>query len=171
MRFFLRIAIDARMIGYTGIGRYIQNLIISLSGLGKGISIGAVCGEGAWEALNGLDNVELYMPSFNIPVYSLKEQLLLPFKMKSTGAELFHYPSFNMPIVNPRLAVVTVHDLIYYLHPEACPGRVAHMYARSMFGVVVKRARKIITVSEFSKKRSWSRSVWTPERYPSSTTG
>lgn len=148
----MRVAIDARMIEYTGIGRYIQNLISGLSRLGRGVSIGAVCDGGVGGRSDLPGNVERFMPSFNIPVYSLKEHMLLPFEMSGTGADIFHYPSFNMPIVNSRPSVVTVHDLIYYLHPEACPGRAAHIYARFMFDVVVKRATRIITVSEFSKK-------------------
>ncbi|MBI5827559.1 MAG: glycosyltransferase family 4 protein [Deltaproteobacteria bacterium] len=148
----MRVAIDARMIEYTGIGRYIQNLISGLSRLGNGISVGVVCEGVPGGPVDLPGNVERFRPSFNIPVYSLKEHMLLPFEMRSTGADLFHYPSFNMPIVNSRPSVVTVHDLIYYLHPEACPGKAAHIYARFMFDVVVKRAGRIITVSEFSKK-------------------
>lgn len=96
--------------------------------------------------------VEFRKPSFSIPVYSMKEHLLLPLEMKKTGADLFHYPSFNMPLVNPRPSVVTIHDLIYYLDPGACPGKMAHLYARLVFRKVAGSAKRILTVSEYTRK-------------------
>ncbi len=139
------------MITYTGIGRYIQNLAVNLPAVSPKDDFTVLLGEKT-VPLPELQNLRTIKPSRNIPVYSMGEQAFLPFEMKNTGADILHYPSFNMPVVNFKPSVVTIHDLIYYLNPAACPNRGAYVYARVMFKLVVRSARKIITVSEYSKK-------------------
>jgi len=139
------------MITYTGIGRYIQNLVVNLPAISAGDSFAVQLGEKTIP-LPDIENLKTIKVSRNIAVYSMGEQAFLPFEMKNTGADLLHYPSFNMPIVNFRPSVVTIHDLIYYLNPAACPNRAAYLYARVMFKLVSRVAKKIITVSEYSKK-------------------
>lgn len=138
------------MITYTGIGRYIQNLVINLPAISAGDSFAVLLGEKNIP-LPDIENLKIIKASRNIPVYSMGEQVFLPFEMKGTGADILHYPSFNMPVVNFKPSVVTIHDLIYYLNPAACPSRAAYIYARVMFKIVSRAARKIITDSEYSK--------------------
>jgi len=146
----LKIAIDARMIRYTGIGRYIQNLVERLAATDRKNSYGIlVNGADAGEAPRG-DNIRVLTARVDIPVYSLREQALLPIEMNAGRPDLLHYPSFNMPLLNGRPYVVTIHDLIY-LDRDSCPSMSAHMYARFMFKRAVKTARRIITVSEYTK--------------------
>jgi len=148
---FLKVAIDGRMISYTGIGRYIQNLVANLPVIDAENSFSVVSNDARPSTQVSPPNLEYQKTMIHIPVYSLREQSLLPVEMGRTGADLLHYPSFNMPLFNSRPAVVTIHDLIYYLHPEACPNRLAHMYARFIFKTISGRVRRIITVSEFSR--------------------
>lgn len=139
------------MITYTGIGRYIQNLAANLPVVSPMDTFTVLLGEKT-VPLPDIKNLKTINASRNIPVYSTGEQAFLPFEMKRIGADILHYPSFNMPLVNFKPSVVTIHDLIYYLNPSACPSRAAYLYARVMFKLVVRAAKKIITVSEYSKK-------------------
>jgi len=159
----LRVTIDARMILHTGIGRYIKNLITALVALEeRGESGGGAEGGDSYAALltekgevaGGLYNSEkltLYRPRRRIPVYSFKEQWLLPFAMARTGPDLVHFPNFNLPVLTRRPFVVTIHDLKYFLDPTSCPGPAAHRFARLLFRTAAKRARKVLTVSDFTK--------------------
>ncbi|MBI5902730.1 MAG: glycosyltransferase family 4 protein [Deltaproteobacteria bacterium] len=147
----MRIAIDARMINYTGIGRYTQNLIASLARLDV-VDLTVLRDDEPPQGAGIGRRVKFRKPTFSIPVYSMKEHILLPLEMKMTGADLFHYPSFNMPLVNPRPSVVTIHDLVYYLDQAACPGKMAHLYARLVFRKVAGAAKRILTLSEYTKK-------------------
>lgn len=139
------------MISYTGIGRYIQNLVENLAKIdGKNrYSITVNGGDGS--EIPAVENLRVFKTRVIIPVYSIKEQVLLPMEMNRSGPDLLHYPSFNMPLVNSKPVVATIHDLIYYLNRDACPSLAAYLYARFMFKKAVKIARKIITVSEFTR--------------------
>ncbi|MBI5586901.1 MAG: glycosyltransferase family 4 protein [Deltaproteobacteria bacterium] len=147
----MRITIDARMIRYTGIGRYIQNLIENLCKIDGKHTFGAVVNSGDEGEIKEAGNLEIFKTRSRIPVYSIREQVLLPSEIKRSGPDLAHYPSFNMPLLNGTPAVATIHDLIYYLNRGSCPNALAYLYARFIFKKVVKKAQKIITVSEFTK--------------------
>lgn len=141
---------DARMITYTGIGRYIQNLIAHLPQVDGSCRITAITGAKTIE-LPVYANLDIQATARDIPVYSLiKEQFLLPAEMNRSAPDIFHYPSFNMPLRNPKPAVVTIHDLVYYLDPASC-SRLRHYYARIMFPLVARSARRIIAGSEHTK--------------------
>ncbi|GMR04382.1 MAG: glycosyltransferase family 1 protein [Thermodesulfobacteriota bacterium] len=147
----MRIAIDARMLTYTGIGRYTQNLIINLAKIDKKNNYNILINNDCTPpALNG--NVRFHRSGYNIPVYSLREQSLLPIKLGGLKPDVIHYPSFNMPFLSPsKPTVTTLHDLIYFLFPGACPNRAAYLYAKVMIGFAARNAGKIITVSNYSK--------------------
>jgi glycosyltransferase involved in cell wall biosynthesis len=140
----LNIAIDARMISRSGIGRYTENLVKNLARIDR-LNTYSVLVNHKENSLEERDNLKFYALRREIPIYGLSEQLLLPFEVRGRKPDLVHYPSFNMPLLNPAPVVVTIHDLIYYLFPDACPGRAAHLYARFMFRAVPRLARRIIT--------------------------
>lgn len=152
----MRVTIDGRMLGESGIGRYIQNIIAGLAAIDKETDYTVLSMAGDDKRLVEevrQDNVKYQRLKSPIPIYSLKEQIRLPGIIKKTSPEVVHYPSFNLPVFMRQdcPAVVTIHDLIYYLFPDACPGRFGHLYARFMFRRVVKTATRIITVSDYTK--------------------
>lgn len=140
------------MIRYTGIGRYVQNLVENLAKIDGKNRYGVVLNKGDEREITESENLKIFRTRANIPVYSIREQTLLPFEIKRSGPDLVHYPSFNMPLAGGKPVVATIHDLIYYLNFDACPNRLAYLYARFMFKRVVNIAQKIITGSEFTKK-------------------
>jgi glycosyltransferase involved in cell wall biosynthesis len=77
----------------------------------------------------------------------LWEQALLP--ALARGADLIYSPANLAPVASSRNAVV-IHDVAALRHPEWY--RPAYVtYQRTMLPLIAKRARLVITVSEFSK--------------------
>jgi glycosyltransferase involved in cell wall biosynthesis len=75
------------------------------------------------------------------------EQTVLP--VRATGCALIYSPANLAPLASRR-NVVVIHDAAALRHPEAySPAYVA--YQRLMLPVLVRRARLLITVSEFSR--------------------
>jgi len=63
-----------------------------------------------------------------------------------------HYPNFNLALIDRTPTVLTLCDLIYYLFPQACPSWIGHQYARWMIRMAARKARRIITLSKYSKR-------------------
>ena len=147
----MHITVDARMITKSGIGRYIQNLVVYLARYQRECTYTVVVNPE--DTFPGkYENLKIRRLDSTIPIYSLREQIVLPWKINSLDGDLIHYPNFNLPLLNTKPVVLTVHDLIYYLFPDACPGRIGHLYARFMFHTVTRLARRIIAVSNYTKE-------------------
>jgi glycosyltransferase involved in cell wall biosynthesis len=72
--------------------------------------------------------------------------------MKASNLDLFHSPHYVLPPIRPCKAVVTIHDIIHILFPEYLPSKYAFWYAKFMLTLAARSSRRIITVSESSKK-------------------
>jgi glycosyltransferase involved in cell wall biosynthesis len=57
-----------------------------------------------------------------------------------------------LPPLVPGRAVVTIHDCIHLRFPQYLPSRAAWLYAHMMIRVAARRATRILTVSEASKR-------------------
>jgi glycosyltransferase involved in cell wall biosynthesis len=86
------------------------------------------------------------------PKYSWHELVALPLLLRREGADLLHSPHYVLPPRCPCPAVVTIHDLIHLRFPEHLATPLHQVYARMMLGLAVRRARRIITVSEHSRR-------------------
>lgn len=83
------------------------------------------------------------------PHYGLREQFLLPRELGRAKIDLCHFPNFNVPVFYGGKFVVTIHDLTSLDFPG--PGRDNFIFregARFVFSRALKRASKIIAVSE-----------------------
>jgi len=150
----MRIWIDCRMFtqNFTGIGRYVFELV-------------------AYLAKN--DNTNEYILFFNEPHftnfelpnsrwkkilvntrhYSYKEQTVFLYKLYKEKLDLMHFTHFNAPIFYFRPFVVTIHDLTLSFYPWKKMTRPHHRLAYNLtIKSVVKNAKKIIAVSEHTKK-------------------
>lgn len=147
----MRIAIDARKLHDYGIGTYIRNLLRHLARLDRDSEYVLFCTEDdrALAAELG-DNFR------TVPVrarsYSLAEQVVLPLELARLGVDLFHAPHYTLPFLAPCPAVVTIHDCIHLTFPQYLPGRLAHLYARLALRLAARRARRILTVSDASRR-------------------
>jgi glycosyltransferase involved in cell wall biosynthesis len=141
------ICLDARMVRASGIGTYLRGL---LAGIHQ-------------EAPTDMAFTLLGNPSFLSPgpwavkpvrsgIYSLREQLEIPLAVRGVKSALFHAPHYNVPLALASHSVVTVHDLIHLRFPQYLRSPVARAYAKFYFHHVVPRARKVLTVSENTRR-------------------
>lgn len=147
----MRITIDARMINHTGIGRYIRNILRNIAEIDGTNQYSALIND-ASESLKESGNIKFYTTRFKVPIYSIREQFMLLSDIRRQNPDLVHYPSFNVPRLCAVPAVVNIHDLTYLVQPEACPNFAARIYAGYMFRMTAKKAARIITGSEYTKK-------------------
>ena len=135
----MRIGIDARKIGDFGIGTYIRNLLRELVALGDDYVAFAPAGA---VLPPGVEHVVV-----DAPHYSIRELIAVGRAAGRARLDLFHAPHYVVPFTSVPL-VVTVHDLIHLRHPNP----LARLYARRMIGRAVRKARRVLTVSETVKR-------------------
>jgi len=157
----MRIGIDARFYGpkQKGLGRYVQKLV---EGLEKAVN-------DKYEFIIFLrkENWLEYQPKnpnfrkvlTDCQWYGLKEQILMPLKIRQEKVDLMHFPHFNVPIFCLKPFVITIHDLILKKFPTrraSALGPVLYWIKNLAYQLVihsaVKRAKKIIAVSNYTKK-------------------
>lgn len=91
--------------------------------------------------------------------YPSWEQVALPRAAKKYGCEILHCTSNTAPIVTSIPLVVTLHDIIYlesisiFKKGGTWYQKFGNMYRRYVVPRVVKKSKKIITVSHFEKER------------------
>lgn len=145
-----RIAIDARMIRHSGIGRYIENLLNQFQTLQND--------EFHFDLFGNPTMLSAYTKSksFSIhpyfaPIYGAKEQLFFPHSAFRTP-HLLHVPHYNIPISYKGKLVITVYDLIHYLFPDTIANPIGRKYSKFLMKKAVTHAHKIITISQSTKK-------------------
>lgn len=147
----MRIAIDARKLHDFGIGTYIRNLVHELAGLDPSVEYVLLTRPGDLaEAAAVAANVRAVAEPAR--AYSLAEQLRVPLAARRLHADLFHAPHYVLPPLVPGRAVVTIHDCIHLRFPQYLPSRAAWVYAHTMIRAAARKATRILTVSEASKR-------------------
>jgi len=87
----------------------------------------------------------------DIPHYSLAEQSKIPRLLRQSKVDLLFSPHFNVPFRLSIPFVVTVHDLILHRFPNQA-SLVKQIAYRRLINSAVKRAKSIITISDFVKR-------------------
>lgn len=135
----MKIGIDGRLFDQTGVGRYIKNLFY-------------------W--LNKVDRKnQYYLFQPKIHWHSIAEQIYFPFWLIFQKIDLIHFPYFSFPVFYPKKFIITIHDLIpWHLksgRATTLPGwlyEIKYFFYKLILWVGVKRAVKIITVSQTTKR-------------------
>lgn len=143
----MKIGIDVRMINYSGIGRYIRNILKYLLQKDKGreyILYGRIN-----EVRNRFPTTEAIIYQTEYEIYKLVEQFRMPFKIE--GVDVFHSPHYNFPILYKDKMIVTVHDIIHYLYPRELRTRLGKVYSRFMLNKVKAKASRVLTISQSTK--------------------
>jgi glycosyltransferase involved in cell wall biosynthesis len=139
-----RLVIDARMLR-TGIGRYVMNLLEGLQ-QHTGFSTHALVRKQDADTIRPLcDDITIV----DLPIYSWREQMSVSWAARR--ADLLHVPHYNVPVLFRGEFLVTIHDLIHLTDPTVSQTFGAKAYARPMLSFAVHKARRIVTVSNFSK--------------------
>ncbi len=143
------IVIDARMITSSGIGRFLQQLLDALvhdvrfnvTLLGDRVDLQRYAADG--------NRVRVIHCS--APLYSIREQISVPLAIPT--CDLFYAPHYVVPVLYRGPYVVTVNDVVHLERADFAPGRIAQLYAKFMIRNAVRRGRRVVTLSEYSKKR------------------
>ena len=158
----MRIGIDARKLHDFGIGTYIRNLLRQLARLDRQTEFVLFCRPDDRETLASL-GANFRPVAETVAHYSVSEQVRIPLALRREGVTLFHAPHYVLPPLVTCPSVVTIHDCIHLMFPQYLPNRLAHTYARISIALAARRADRIITVSE-SSKRDIMRFVDVPAR-------
>jgi glycosyltransferase involved in cell wall biosynthesis len=142
-----RIGIDARKIADFGIGTYIQHLVRALAGLDHENEYVLFVGRRYDGELDDLP-ANFRRVIEKAPVYSLREQIVLSWRLARLDLDLYHATHYVLPLVSPRRVVVTIHDIIHLLYPEFLPNRLAFLYAQRMIRRSLARADVAIADSQ-----------------------
>jgi glycosyltransferase involved in cell wall biosynthesis len=156
----VRIGIDARKLHDFGIGTYIRNLLRQLARLDRNTEFVVLCRAEDRATLTSLgENFRAVVETSGN--YSVAEQLRIPLALRREGVTLFHAPHYVLPPLVRCRSVVTIHDCIHLMFPQYLPNRFALGYARASIDLATRRATRVLTVSE-SSKRDILRFVDTP---------
>lgn len=174
----MRIGIDARFYGPIGkgLGRYTQEVVDNIIKISSADSPCQLSDsdrgcfdyivflapenfdEFVWDEVASSGRIKVTKVLLPLRWYSWSEQVLMPFYLYREKLDLVHFPHFNVPIFTPTRFVVTIHDLILTHFPtlRATTLNKTRYYLKDLayrlvIRLAVARAKKIITVSEFTK--------------------
>ncbi len=136
--------VDARMLGHSGIGTYLQGLLREYEKVAffQKHSLGVALSPSLFSQING----SLKLFSFDAPIYSLKEQVMYPFQLRK--GRVWHASHYNIPLLKRGVRlIVTVHDLIHWIFRKEFYSPLQSLYARFFFKKVTQLADRIIAVS------------------------
>ena len=146
----MRIAIDVRKLHDFGVGTYVRNLLRQLARLDHDTEYVLLSRPDDRDLAGELGANFRVVPEA-AGQYTLREQLSVPIRLGRAAPNLFHTPHYVLPVLTPCRSIVTIHDCIHLIFPQYLPGRLSYAYARAMFATAVRRASRILTVSEASK--------------------
>ena len=148
----MRIGIDSRSLNQKGlgVGRYLFNLLRHYPELDRSNEyLLYIKKKGLPSALSNFRSKAISLPLINSNLAWLN--LRLPVELVKDKIDLFHCPFYGLPVYQPCPMVVTIHDIIYEIHPEWFP-KLQGASFRFLSRLGAKTAKKIIAVSEHTKK-------------------
>ena len=156
----IKIGIDARFYGPIGkgLGRYTQEIVDNIIRIQPDNEYVIFLSKANFdEFISGNKNVKKVLA--DVGWYTLKEQLFFPWFIYREQLDLMHFPHFNVPIFYFKKFVVTIHDLILTKYPTQKATtlnpliyKLKNLGYKIVIWSAVKRAKKIIAVSEFTKQ-------------------
>jgi len=154
----MRVGIDARFLTHPqegGFKTYTQNLVRGLASLDQRNEYILYTDRRADVGLDLQANFSVKPVGGPAP---LREQVLLPLAMSRDRLDAAHFLCNTAPLLSPRPLVLTVHDVIpLMLRPKSrerigVKSRALARYWRSIMPRAARRADRIISVSESSKR-------------------
>ena len=141
------VVFDARMINNSGIGRYIDKILINT--LPRFSNLVVLGDEKYLETRLKNENVSII--NFTDPFYSIAEQINYPKIIPK--CDLFWSPHLNVPLfpIKANKRLVTLHD-VFHLAFHNTLTLSQKIYAKVVIDAALRKSDKVITVSEFSKK-------------------
>lgn len=156
----MRIGIDARFYGSVGkgLGRYVQKLIENLEKVDKNNQYFIFLLKENFDEFQPKNkNFKKILADYRW--YTFSEQINMPKILNAYNLDAVHFPHFNVPIFYRKKFIITIHDLILLHFPTLKGTKLNPIFYwikfaayRLAIGSAVRRSKKIITVSKFSKK-------------------
>jgi glycosyltransferase involved in cell wall biosynthesis len=140
------VALDVRSL-ITGIGRYSEEFLSGLKPSLPGVEL--------W-GITSTKNLARVSPHVDKTIrcdagmYSLKAHWQVA--MAAKGASLLHCQHYTVPALFKGPLSVTIHDITHLIDPAFSGSLKSRLGARPMIRYATRRARKIVTVSEYSKR-------------------
>ncbi len=137
----------------AGVSRYIEALLQSLPVVAPDLEIVAYTARTVWRAAHGelppmIGWRVTRWPTERPAIRIVWEQLVAP--GVTLDCSVIHGPVNVLPLASARPGVVTVHDLAFLHFPEHYPAA-KRWYLRLLTGISVRRARRVIAVSEATR--------------------
>ncbi|MCD6109992.1 glycosyltransferase family 4 protein [bacterium] len=150
----MKIGIDCRIYSskFTGIGRYVYELIHRIAKLDKINTYVLFFNNPEFIKENDLpENFKKIL--IDAPIYSLKEQTVFLKTLNKEKLDLMHFTHFNAPIFYNKPSIVTIHDLTLSFYPGKKNRSLLKRIGYNLtLKTVVKKAKKVITISQNSKQ-------------------
>ena len=156
----MKIGIDARFFGpkCKGLGRYVQKLLEYLEEADhENEYFVFLTKEGFSNYQPRRSNFKKVLADYRW--YTFKEQIFFPKLLNKYELDLVHFCHFNVPVLYFRPFIVTIHDLILFHYPTIKNTKLNRFFYFCKLGayhlvirLAIFRARKIIAVSEFTRK-------------------
>lgn len=155
----MKILIDGRGIKKTGIGRYIENVLLEILKIDKKNQYELLLRKEDLVRLDiKADNLKYVMTSANF--FGFKEQTEILSIINRSKPDLVHFTNFNFPVAYTGKFVITIHDLtlLHFRNLRNSMARKAYYLAKEqiMRKVVLKqgmkKARKILVPSNYVKE-------------------
>lgn len=155
-----RIGIDARLWNETGVGRYIRNLVTELQKIDtENAYVLFVKSQDLHNVQRSIFNDQWRLVPADIQWHTVAEQRRFPKMIEKEHLDLMHFPYFSLPIWYTGKFVLTIHDLILHHFPTGKAStkswltyKLKHQGYKYIIAQAVKKAAKIIAVSEATKK-------------------
>ncbi|MEQ1573693.1 MAG: glycosyltransferase, partial [Vicinamibacterales bacterium] len=148
----MKIAIDARQLlgQVTGVGRFVHEILVAWTGLPEAAAHEIVlCAptEIDTTAYTGLRVSTAAGPHEG----TWWEQLTLPAILRAAGADVLFSPAYTAPLCATVPTLLAIHDVSFAAHPEWFSLRNGARL-RTISRLAAIRARRVMTVSQFSKR-------------------
>lgn len=160
------IGIDARMYGgeQTGIGNYIRNLINYLLRIDLNNEYILFLLDREYRRYK-ISSPRIRKVKVNARWYTFSEQIKLPSILKSQHLDLMHFPHFNAPLIYKEKYLLTIHDLTQNYFPgHGLSAYLRKKVYRYVFAHNLNQAKKIISVSQYTKKDILNNFVIDPQK-------
>jgi glycosyltransferase involved in cell wall biosynthesis len=153
------IGIDARLYGpdSKGLGRYVEEIVNGVTDIDREHDFVIFLGRSNFDSFAS-NNANVKKVMADAHWYTLREQVIMPYLIWREKIDLMHFPHFNVPIFCMSSFVVTIHDLILTKYPSRRAStlspfayRVKYLLYKLIIWTAIKRSRKIIAVSEYTK--------------------
>jgi glycosyltransferase involved in cell wall biosynthesis len=141
----------ARSYRSAGINWYIYNLLRHLPQVASDIEYTVFLNERRYTVAPGIRLCVSRLPTGRPQTRILWEQGLQPRALRRAKVDLLHSPAFVGPLSSACPFVLTVHDLSYLFFPQGFRA-LNRSYLQTFTRLSVRRARRVIAVSESTKR-------------------